>query len=103
MITELEHQVSHLQRSQVEIQNFLVDDPTDKDLKIALKENCHILIERLEKIKIFKTQLAQIDPAYSIELALETATLDKGVDVDSESLRIKPSNPPMTTSAGIYL
>jgi hypothetical protein len=89
MITELEHQVSHLQRSQVEIQNFLVDDPTDKDLKIALK--------------IFKTQLAQIDPAYSIELALETATLDKGVDVDSESLRIKPSTPPMTTSAGIYL
>lgn len=69
-IDEISNQVLHLERSQVELQEFIdsTDDSDDKvEFQCAIDENVSILMDKKKRIRVLKERLRLVDPAYFIE------------------------------------
>jgi hypothetical protein len=67
VIDEQLNQVNHLERSQMEIKDFLEADSNDQDFVVALAENEDILTEKQTYISTLKAQLKIVDPVFYIE------------------------------------
>jgi preprotein translocase subunit SecA len=116
-IDELDHQVTHLKRSQVELQEALLEEPEDEDFKQAYTENEEVISSRLQKIFSLKQYLKRIDIAYYMEHYGKDGSGENSVCVSTEaSASIEVSLPVQTqvqaipieivsdnTSSGIYL
>jgi hypothetical protein len=63
-IDELVHQMEFLQKSQIEIKNFLQTNPEDDDFIVAFEENKTSLNKRYEKLLKLNKKLQNIDPTY---------------------------------------
>lgn len=64
VIDELENQIKHLERSQVELQAALSDEPDDEDFKQAVAENEEVIQRKQQNLEECKEELKTIDPAY---------------------------------------
>jgi len=125
LIDQITHQLSHLQRSQLELLRALEEDPSDVDCRAAHEENT-VVIERKERaIRVMQEHLKSIDMAYYTETYMEgsddhppqSATLLAPVgeyhSVDGATSQARPrdgSNAPMellsasvTESVGLFL
>jgi hypothetical protein len=116
-IDELDHQVTHLKRSQIELQEALLAEPEDEDYKQAYTENERVISSRLQKISSLKQYLKRIDIAYYMEHYGKDGSGENSVSVNTDvSASIEVSLPVQTqvqvipieivsddTSSGIYL
>ncbi|RYH28495.1 hypothetical protein EON65_11935 [archaeon] len=72
VITELNHQVFHLERSQKELEEALEEDPEDRDFKFAFFENIETIGLKKESLVKLENRLKDIDVARCMEeLAFE--------------------------------
>ena len=95
-LDEVNHQIQHLNRSQVELLKFL-EESEDEDIRAAYEENKHVLVKKRGRAKKFYELLETIDPAYFVEnatslkllkdqLQLEMLTPD---EIEASTLRLR--------------
>lgn len=69
-IDEISNQIVHLERSQVELREFIAstDNEEDKvDFESAIIENTGVLIDKKKKVQVLRARLKLVDPAYYVE------------------------------------
>jgi len=71
LIDQIDHQLSHLQRSQLELLHALEADPSDIDCRDAHEENNVVIDQKERAILVMKAHLKSIDLAYCTETYLE--------------------------------
>ena len=67
LIDEVENQVFHLNRSQIELEEALTCDPNDQDFKEAVAENRVIISRKAEKVALMNEELRRVDIAFQVE------------------------------------
>lgn len=67
IIDAMKNQLVHLERSQVELQYALAEQPDDADYQQAYDENVVNIQVKKNKIKEFKDYLKEIDMAYYVQ------------------------------------
>ncbi len=67
VIDEQLNQIHHLERSQMELKDFLEADSEDQDFIVALSENEVVLNEKQTYVSTLKAQLKIVDPVFYIE------------------------------------
>jgi hypothetical protein len=118
VIDEQVNQIHHLERSQMELKDFLEADSEDQDFIVALSENEVVLNEKQTYVSTLKAQLKIVDPVFYIEnygknviTSIPTVTvtsldvsnmsaLNNGVERVAISLEEEKSS---STDNGIYL
>lgn len=64
IIEEYNHQLTHLERSQTELQNALAESPDDSDFKQAFDENVIVIERRKDLIAVMLQYLEENDPFF---------------------------------------
>lgn len=71
LIDQISHQLTHLQRSQLELLRVLEDDPSDVDCRAAHEENTCVIERKERAIRVMQEHLKSIDMAYYTETYME--------------------------------
>lgn len=120
LIDQISHQVSHLQRSQLELQRALEEDPSDADCRSAHEENIGVLERKQRAIREMQVHLKSIDMAYYTETYIEGSedhppqsavgeyhrdegTSSQGRPRDDCSAPMEPLSTAVTGSTGVFL
>ena len=72
-LSEIENSISHLRRSNVALEEALVEDPTDEDFKQALEENAATITKRVELALRYRVLLGLEEPATAAASLVDAA------------------------------
>jgi hypothetical protein len=71
LLDEVSHQITHLLRSQGELEKALLDDPSDEDFRQAFEENVITLQRKHARVVELKELLKKCDVAFRMDAANE--------------------------------
>ncbi len=83
---EIQSQLSHLIRSQQEIQNFIEEGPEDVDLVSAYNENKEVIYRKYVKLNEISSLMKEIDPLCHIELKFSELSTQTSTISESDQL-----------------